>query len=493
MSDSHADNQDANSPATQKLGLIALVAIVVSSMIGSGIDSLPQNMAEVSAVGPVTIAWILCGFGMFFIARTFMTLSDVRPDLQAGIYMYAREGFGPFAAFVVAWGYWLMTIFSNVAFAIMVMDTLNYFVPGTFKGGNNIPSIIGATILIWGFHVIVLSGARVAGSLNTIGTVAKLIPLAAFVGATVYFLDYTELTSDIWGQAPTDGARPLGPIPAQILSPLFVALWCFIGIEGAVALSGRARNKRDVARATFLGFVISLGICLLVSVLPFGILGQHQLSVIPNPSTAGVMKTMTGEWGEVLVNLGVLISILSSWLAWTMICAEIPMVAATNGTFPTWFAKKNDKGSASSALWISSALMQLVVLIVYFANNAWLALLAISAITVLPAYFASSLYLAKMCLDGKYKEARADGRVLALISGVIGAVFCLFMLYASEIEYVAMTPFLITAGIPLYIWARKQNKDADVLFNRREMGALILLLLIDLLVVFLLYSGEIAL
>ena len=54
--------------------------------------------------------------------------------------MYAREGFGRFTAFNVAWGYWLMTIFSNVAFAIMVMDTLNYFLPGDFKGGNNIPS-----------------------------------------------------------------------------------------------------------------------------------------------------------------------------------------------------------------------------------------------------------------------------------------------------------------------------------------------------------------
>ncbi len=50
--------------------------------------------------------------------------------------MYAREGFGRFTAFNVAWGYWLMTIFSNVAFAIMVMDTLNYFLPGDFKGGT---------------------------------------------------------------------------------------------------------------------------------------------------------------------------------------------------------------------------------------------------------------------------------------------------------------------------------------------------------------------
>ncbi|MFP3541400.1 amino acid permease, partial [Pseudomonas sp. SIMBA_044] len=87
--------------------------------------------------GPVLLSWLIAGFGVYFIASTFKILSDIRPDLQTGIYMYAREGFGAFVAFNVAWGYWLMTIFGNVAFAVMVMDTLNYFFPGEFRGGNN--------------------------------------------------------------------------------------------------------------------------------------------------------------------------------------------------------------------------------------------------------------------------------------------------------------------------------------------------------------------
>ena len=86
----------SNNNTSQKLGLLALVAIVISSMIGSGVDGLPQNMAATSEIGPVIIAWLICGFGMYFIARIFMVLSDIRPDLQSGIYMYAREGFGAF-------------------------------------------------------------------------------------------------------------------------------------------------------------------------------------------------------------------------------------------------------------------------------------------------------------------------------------------------------------------------------------------------------------
>jgi arginine:ornithine antiporter/lysine permease len=475
----------------QKLGLIALVAIVVSTMIGSGVDSLPQNMAEDSAVAPVVLAWIISGFGMFFIAQTFFKLSELKPDLQSGIYMYAREGFGELPAFFVAWGYWLMTIFSNVAFSVMVMDTLDYFMPGKFSGGNNINSIIGSSILVWGFHILVDSGTRVAGKLNLLGTIAKIIPLILFVGILMYFLDVSQLTTNIWGQSNTPGNPKLGSVLSQVLSPLYVALWCFIGIEGAVALSGRARNKADVGRATMIGFVVSLLICIAISVLPFGILSQHALSLIPNPSTAGVIKTITGEWGEVVINLGVLISILSSWLAWTMICAEIPMVAAQNGTFPKWFAKNNQKGAASSALLASSVLMQLVVVLVYFAHDAWLTLLGISAIMVLPAYFFSAAYLAKLSFlnkDGHQNKKRIRD---ALIIAFIGMFFCLFMLYASAFAYVLMTPLLLTLGLPLYLIRKLQDDKHKSIFTRHELLGIALLLVIDLIIVICYFKGMI--
>ena len=169
------------------------------------------------------------------------------------------------------------------------------------------------------------------------------------------------------------------------------------------------------------------------------------------------------------------------------------MVAAENGTFPSWFAKKNKTGSASSALWASSFLMQAVVLLVYFANNAWLALLAISAIAVLPAYLAASLYLMTLCRNGEYARRQASGRKLALISSLIGAVFCLFMVYASAIKYVAMTPLLFTLGLPLYIWAKRQDTTTHTLFSRRESVGLVVLLAVDILVAYLYFTGVVTL
>lgn len=475
---------------SQKLGLIALISIVVSSMIGSGVDGLPQNMAEISAIGPVAIAWVICGFGMFFISRVFIILSDIKPDLQSGIYMYAREGFGRFTAFNVAWGYWLMTIFSNVAFAIMIMDTLNYFVPGEFKGGNNIPSVIGASLLIWGFNFLVLKGTRLAGSINMLGTIAKLVPLVGFVFIVVYFMRSTNFTTNIWGHSNPVASENLGSIFTQVTSPLDIALWCFIGVEGAVALSGRAKNKRDIGKATFIGFVISLIICFLISILPFGVLSQKELSTIPTPSTAGILKILVGEWGEMMITLGVLISVLTSWLAWTMICAEIPMVAAQNGTFPKLFCHKNEKGAASVSLWISSAFMQLVVFLVYFSNHAWLTMLAISALMVLPAYLMTTAYLCKLCLNGEYNKFNTvHHKHAAFICSIIGLLFCLFMFYTSEIKYLAMVPILLTLGLPLFFWARVKDDKASAILTHLEKAAFIALIATDILV-FILYLNN---
>ena len=77
---------------TKKLGVIALASVVVSSMVGGGIYSLPQNMAAQASVGAVIIAWVVTGIGMFFLANSFRILSDIRPDLKAGIYMYGPRG-----------------------------------------------------------------------------------------------------------------------------------------------------------------------------------------------------------------------------------------------------------------------------------------------------------------------------------------------------------------------------------------------------------------
>lgn len=185
---------------------------------------------------------------------------------------------------------------------------------------------------------------------------------------------------------------------SQILAPMTVTLWAFIGVEGAVVLSGRAKNKKDVGKATLLGFIIALIIYMLMSVLPFGVMPQAELAQVSNPSTAGVLAKVVGPWGEWLMNIGLIISVLAGWLAWTMLCAEIPMVAGQKGTFPQAFARTNKKQAANVSLWVSSFVMQAAMLLVYFSNDAWNTMYNISALMVVPAYITTTLYMVKSAL-----------------------------------------------------------------------------------------------
>ena len=99
----------------KKLGFGALVGIIFGMMVGSGLYNIPQNLAIGAGPGAVALSWIITAAGMLLLVATFKILADRRPELNAGIYQYAKEGFGNFAGFNIAWGYWLCTAFANVA------------------------------------------------------------------------------------------------------------------------------------------------------------------------------------------------------------------------------------------------------------------------------------------------------------------------------------------------------------------------------------------
>ncbi len=476
----HNANPAADNKSSAGLGVWALAAIVVSSMVGGGIYSLPQNMAAGASAGAVLLAWLITGIGVYFIANTFRILSVAKPDLTAGIYMYSREGFGPYAGFTIGWSYWLCQICGNVGYAVITMDALNYFFPPYFAGGNNFISIIGGSILIWGFNFLVLRGIKQATFINFIGTIGKIVPLLLFILILAFVFKSDRFSFDFWGENLASRMK-LGGLSTQIKSTMLVTLWAFIGIEGAVVMSKHAKSPKSVGRATVLGFLGCLTIYVLLSLLPFGYMSQAELAAIPNPSTAGVLEKIVGSWGAWLMNIGLLISVLSSWLAWTMVTAQIPQAAAENGTFPKEFAAENNNGAPSVSLWVTSALMQIFMLLVYFSGNAWNTMLSITSVMVLPAYLSSCAYLWKICEDHEYPSNMYIRRSTALLSGIVGSIYALWLIYAAGLQYLLMAVIFMALGIPVYIWARRQNCPEGSVFSKREAilaGALVIIALI---------------
>ena len=113
----------------QKMSRMALTAMVVGGMVGAGIFSLPRTFAN--ATGPLgaVIAWLIAGTGMYMLARVFHALAERRPDIDAGVYAYAREGFGDYPGFLSAFGYWIGSCIGNVSYWVLIKSTLGAFFP----------------------------------------------------------------------------------------------------------------------------------------------------------------------------------------------------------------------------------------------------------------------------------------------------------------------------------------------------------------------------
>lgn len=448
----------------KKVGFIGLAAIVVGSMIGGGVFNLPGNMAEGAALGPVLIAWIITGIGMYFLANTFKILSDARPDLNSGIYSYAAEGFGRYVGFNSAWGYWLSAAIGNVSFAVLLMQAVGYFFP-VFLVGNNWQSILGGSIFIWIMNGIVRRGVKGASLLNAISTVAKLIPLFIFLIILLYAFHWDKLSFDLWGEHSLN----LGGVGKQLKSTMLVTLWAFVGIEGAVVISARAKNKKDVGKATLVGFVGALTIYASISIFSFGIMNQSDLAHLPDPSTAYVLKAIVGNWGAVLLNVGVIISILGAWIAWTIITSEVPSSAAAQGVFPRAFTHHNQHEAPTFALTATSLIMQITLLCSVIAKNAFLAIISIAGSMILIPYALSAMYLLKLAFSGP--PTQSDSGVLkskALINGSLATLYGFWLIYAAGLHYILMSSILYAVGILVYRLAWKESDKKLPLFTSGE-------------------------
>jgi len=433
-----------------KLRLGSLVALVIGSMVGSGVFSLPQNMAAGAGPLAILIGWAITAVGMLALVFVYQSLAVRKPDLDAGPYAYAKAGFGPFIGFNSAWGYWISAWVGNVSYAVIVFSALSYFFPA-FGDGNTWQAVLGASILLWLTHILILAGIRQAAIVNVIVTVAKIAPIVLFVGivAVAFKLDVWSLDFSGLGNA------DLGSVATQVKSTMLVTLWVFIGIEGASVFSARAERRRDIATATVLGFFTCLALYALVSLLSLGILSQPELAALKNPSMAGVLEAVVGPWGAIVINIALVVSVIGAFLSWTLLAAEIPHAAAKGGTMPKFFGGENDSGVPSTSLLITNLLVQGFLVITLFAQSTYQALFYIASTAILVPYIFSGAYATKLAITGEGYGA-GERRTWPLLAGVLATVYGGWLVYAAGPAYLFMCAILYAPGIVFYVWARRE-------------------------------------
>jgi len=470
------------------LGLSLLVALVVGSTIGSGIFGLPQNMAAGAGAGAIMIGWAITGIGMLMLALVYQMLALRKPELDNGVYAYARALSGEYVGFNSAWGYWISAWIGNVGYLVAAFGALGYFYPA-FGEGNSLAAIIGASVVVWIVHALVLRGIKGAAVLNAVVTIAKVVPLVLFIGLVIMAFQLETFTLNFWGD------HSLGSVLDQVKSTMLVTVWVFIGIEGASVYSARARQRADVGRATVIGFLITLLLLMAVSLLSLGIFAQPDLAALKNPSMAGVLEKAVGTWGAILIYVGLIISVGGGFLAWTLLAAESLFTPAGGGVMPTGLAKQNDKGVPANALWLTNGMVQLFLVMTFFSKASYLALISLSTAMILIPYLFSAVYglsLAWRSKGGEGKTAgsgkfgRGDMPVAA-----IATIYCLWLLYAAGLKYLLLSALLYAPGAALYLLAKWQRSEQA--FTLREKVIFLVLLCLALVSVYLLATGRLGL
>ncbi|MEZ5832098.1 MAG: arginine-ornithine antiporter [Dongiaceae bacterium] len=472
-----------------KLTLLPLIALVVGSMIGGGVFNLPSDMSKAASPGAIIIGWIITGIGMLMLAFVYQQLAVRKPELNAGPYAYAKAGFGSFVGFNSAWGYWLSAFLGNVAYAVAIFSALSYFFP-VFGGGNNLPSIIGASLCLWLIHALVLKGIKQAAFVNVVTTIAKLVPLFLFVLVAVVAFNWDKFTFSFWGQGDAQGAGGLGPVMDQVKGTMLVTLWVFIGIEGASVYSARAARRSDVGRATVIGFVGALGIYVLVSLLATGVQTQAELAGLKVPSMAGVFESIVGPWGAALINLGLMVSVGGAFLSWTLLCAEIPYTCGKDGTFPRWFAEENANGSPVNSLWATNILIQLFLILSFFSQSAYQFFYFIASVAILPPYVLSGAYALKLAAAGDGYRVGEAGRGKDMLVGLLATIYGLWLVYAAGLEYLLMCAVLFAPGILVYAKARRERGQR--IFLGFEVAVAVLIMALAVLAAWLMWTGRIS-
>lgn len=461
--------------SNQGLGLFKLTCFAIGTTLASGVFSMSSDMAAGGAgTYAVLVGWAIAGAGMYAMAMCFNRLSVIKPHLTSGIYSYAKEGYGEYVGFNSAWGYWVSAILSQVSFATLLFAALGNFFP-LFGDGNNIPSIVGASIIVWLFTFMVMYGVQEAVTINVVIVIAKLLPIAAFIVFALFLgaFDWDVFLSNFNGE---DTGLPLSE---QVLKTTYTTVWIFTGIEGAVVISARAKNTATAGKATELSFLALFVLYVLISVLSMGIMPRAQLAELPNPSMAALMEYIVGPWGRTLINAGVIISIIGAMFAYTLVIADSVYAPAKDGAFPSFITIENRKKAPVASLILSAAIIQILLIVVYFQSSTYQTLYTLATSAIMIPFVLSAMYCLKTTIHDNFIHENLVTPKVWIIS-ILGTVYGFWMLFATGLDNVVISAFIFGPGFLVYLWSRLQARRK--IFETKGDVASFVIILVALIV-----------
>lgn len=425
----------------RQLGFWMALALVMGNMIGSGVFLLPASLAPYGWNAP--FGWLFTIAGALCLAYVIARLARALPD-AGGPVGFIAMAFGPMTAFVVAWSYLISLWVGIAAISTAAVSYLSTFSPG-ITAGEGSPALLALGV-IWTVTVVNLVGVRSAGGFQVLTMTLKLLPLlaVAVIAAVLFAGDAPVATPFV---AEDISATGIGASAA-------LTLWAMLGFESA-ALGQRRIANADVIvpRATILG---ALGAGIAYLSVSLAILSYLPAAEVAH-SNAPFADFIAAYWGRgpsLFIALFAAISAIGAVNGFVLLQGEIPRAMAADGHLPMWFARTNARGTPVRSLVVSSVIVSLFTIMNSSRSMAdlftFLALLSTGATLIL--YFFCAAAALKLARDGRMKP-----QPLLLGIAVLGLIYALWTFHGAGIEATGWAIVLAAAGIPLYLFVRRQK------------------------------------
>lgn len=446
----------------RELGLAAAIAIVIGNIIGSGIFMAPASLAAVTNPKTAMIAWIITAIGSILIALSFANLGSAMPK-TGGPIIYTRAAFGDFAAFLIAWTYWIGAWVGNAAIITAFMSYLTYFFP---QANTPIIAFLITSAVLWTFTIINILGVKEAGIVGIITTVLKIIPLIVFViiGLINFNPQYLSTVTD----AKLAG---IGTLPAAIA----ITLWAFIGLESATVPAGEIKNpEKNIKYSTIIGTSISAIIYILISVVAMGAMNQSQLAQSKAP-LADIINAATGStWGGNFIALGAIVSTLGAVSGWILTTGRSAYAASKDNLFPKIFGKINPKFNTPVASLVISGICANILLTLNYVGSlrsAFDFMILLGTLAFLPPY-AFSAAAEIVLLRKQSKEFNIWNFLKNSFISILAFGYSIYAIYGTGSEVVMYGFILMLVGIPFYLYMMLQNNKIDSKVDKLREDAL---------------------
>lgn len=237
---------------------------------------------------------------------------------------------------------------------------------------------------------------------------------------------------------------------------MLVTVFVFLGIEGASNYSRLAKKRQDVGVATVVGFLGVLALFASVSILAYGILPRAEIAQLRQPSVGGVLEAAVGHWGVVFIAAGVITSLLGAYLAWTMMAAEVLSIAAKKQDMPAFLARENANQVPSSALLMTTLLIQAVLVTTLVSDDAFTFALSLCSHLSLIPYLLSAAFALMLVLRKETYEKHSGDLAKDTIIAVLATLYTIFLLFAGGMKFLLLGFIIYAPGTILYYMSRRE-------------------------------------